>query len=103
MSDQHEGVVPRWGEGQVVQCKRTKWYHHVVGRYVDADDGHVLYRIACPTHTDYEYIREEDAIYEYESAGFRLPTAVKPASVFGTRVEGILYGYKDTPHTPVEL
>lgn len=92
---------PRWGQGQVVQRRRTDYYYHVVNRYRDIDDGHVLYRLTSPTHTGYEYIREEDAIHEYESAGFRLPTSVKPAAVFGHRVEGILYGYNERPHEPV--
>jgi len=93
---------PRWGRGQVVQRNRSGYYHHVVNRYIDADFDHVLYRIASPTHTGYDYIREEDAIYEYTNAGFRLPVGVKPASVFGHRVEGILYGYNERPHEPVD-
>jgi len=99
MSDGNERS--QWGLGQVVQSRRTGYYHHVMNRYIDADDRHVLYRIACPTHTRYDYIREVDAVHEYRNSGFRLPVGVKPASAFGHRVEGILYGYNERPHDPV--
>lgn len=101
MGDKDRTRVAQWGPGQVVQRLRSGYYYHVVSRYEELDDGHVLYRLASPTHTGYDYIREEDAIHEYQSAGFRLPTAIKPASVFGHRVEGVLYGYNERPHTPV--
>lgn len=93
---------PKWGPGQVVLRHKTAWYHHVVSRYVDVDDGSVLYEIAGPTHTGSKFIPEREAIHDYQSAGFRIPPEVKPATVFGTEVEGILYGYKDEPHVPVE-
>jgi hypothetical protein len=92
---------PRWGTGQVVQRRESGYYYHVVNRYLDIDTGQVLYRVACPTHTKYEHIREPAAREKYRSAGFRLPVGVKPASVFGHRVEGILYGYNEQPHTPI--
>ncbi|MFC6770302.1 hypothetical protein ACFQDD_01970 [Halorubrum pallidum] len=94
--------APRWGPGLVVLRHETGWYHHIVSRYVDVDDGTVLYEIADSTHTRQQYVPEREAVRNYESAGFRLPPAVKPAEAFGERVEGILYGYKDRPHVPVE-
>jgi len=93
---------PRWGRGQIVQRHRSGYYYHVVNRYVESDAQTILYRLAGPTHTQYEYIREADAVIEYSSAGFRLPVGVKPATAFGRRVEGILYGYNQRPHTPTD-
>jgi len=99
---EHNAATPRWGRGQVVQRRDSGWYWHVVARLVDVDSGRVRYEIADPTHTRYEMYREEDAVVEFENAGFRLSPGMKPAAVFGKRVEGILYGYNDEPHQPVE-
>lgn len=87
--------TPRWGPGQIVQSNQSNYYYHVLNRYQDVEDGHVVYRISGPTHTVYEHIREEDAIVEYENTGIRIPTGVKPASVFGKRVDGMLVGHNE--------
>jgi hypothetical protein len=95
MTAEEKRRIPRWGPGQLVQSNQSNSYYHVLNRYEDVDDGHVAYRIAGPTHTVYDWVREEDAIAEYDCTGIRLPTGVKPASVFGKRVGGMLLGYNE--------
>jgi len=85
-------ATPRLGPGQLVQRKKTGCYWHVVSRYVDLDDGHVSYRIANPTHSQDLRYSETDVHADFENTGIRLPVDVKPAAVFGERIDGRLRG-----------
>jgi len=85
-------ATPRLARGQLVQRKKTGTYWHVVNRYREVDSAEVSYRIANPTHTQDLRRKEIDVHVDFENTGIRLPIGVKPAGVFGHRVDGILRG-----------
>lgn len=78
------------GVYELVQDKETGEYWHVIGRMIDADTGERYYRLADATHTNYQQCVEDDLREDVEPVRIRM--AIKPASVFGQRVDGVLRG-----------
>lgn len=84
----------KYGRGALVQRKKDGRYCHIVNRYVDADTGDVVYRLWDPTHThDYHY-HAEDLDADFRPAGISLNPGMKPAAVFGGRINGRLVSWR---------
>jgi len=75
--------------------ERNGRYYHVINRYRDLDDNHVMYRIMDGTHTHEYHYRQDDLLAEFRPAGISLRLGVKPAEVFGGRLDGMLVGWRN--------
>lgn len=90
------GDTARYGRGAVIQKERDAHrYYHIVNRYRDIDTGEVKYRYWDATHTHDYHALAEDLHAEFRPAGFSLPAGVKPAAVFGGRIDGLLVGWRN--------
>lgn len=100
MSDSSESGArtPQLGRGCLVQEEGSGRYHHITARFRDLDTDRILYKVYDPTHTHDWWYYQEDLLADFQETGIRLPIGVKPASVFGTRKDGILRGYNEV-HT----
>ena len=85
---------PRYGRGAVIQSERDGRYYHIVNRYRDIDNGYIKYRYWDATHTHDYHCLAEDLQADFRPAGININPGIKPASVFGGRVGGLLVGWR---------
>ena len=97
-SDESDTETAQFGVGALVQENGSGRYHHITARFRNIDDGRVLYKVWDPTHTHDWWYYQEDLLADFRPAGISLWPGVKPASVFGSRVDGILRGHNEV-HT----
>lgn len=89
-----EGANPRYGCGAVIQSERDSRYYHIVNRYRDIDHGCIKYRYWGATHTHDYHSLAEDLHADFRPAGITINPGVKPAAVFGGRIDGMLVGWR---------
>jgi hypothetical protein len=76
-----------WAEpGEVLRHSRNGELYHVLGRYVDTDDGTRKYEIHDDTHTTREYWHAEDVQDCFERTSVIVRHARKPVQVLDGRL-----------------
>jgi hypothetical protein len=94
-TDESEDKTARYARGALVQENGSGRYHHITARFRCLDTDRVLYKVLDPTHTHDWWYYEDDLLADFRPAGIQLGIGVKPAEVFGSRVNGILRGHNE--------